>query len=327
MSDKIAEQAAEWLVRLSDAAEAGLREQFQQWQAADPRHAEAVRQMQGLIAQLEEMQPQAATAHAAIKAGIRRGKRPDAVKRSAGALLAVLALALPLWLILQHYPPGYLLADLRTATAEWETSHLPDQSMVTLNGNTAVNIDFTHDARNLSLIQGEILVDVAKDPARPFIVKTAHGSITALSTRFVVSHQYQATRVSMLESSVAVRAGQQPGKPAIVTQGETVTMIRDGVGPVRGIDADSINDAWKLHQLVVQDQSLSEVLTALSRHRRGYLRFDPQQLAQYQVTAVLPLDDTDQALHLLGESFPLRIRSFTPWLVVVDPAPAAVRAR
>jgi transmembrane sensor len=34
---------------------------------------------------------------------------------------------------------------------------------------------------------------------------------------------------------------------------------------------------------------------------------------------VLPLDDTDRALQLLMSSFPeLRIRTLTPWLVLVD---------
>ena len=36
------------------------------------------------------------------------------------------------------------------------------------------------------------------------------------------------------------------------------------------------------------------------------------------VSAVLPLEDTDRALQLLADSFPIRINRITPWLIVVE---------
>ena len=42
--------------------------------------------------------------------------------------------------------------------------------------------------------------------------------------------------------------------------------------------------------------------------------------AGMQVNAVLPLDDPDRALQLLASSFPIRVRTMTPWVVIVDRA-------
>lgn len=320
----VAEQAAEWLMRLEDGADQpDLQAQFQQWQAQDPAHAEAVQQLQGLIHQLEGLRPQSGIAHQALQAGVKPHRKQ--AKRAANMLAALLVFALPVGMLLQHYPLAYWLSDLHTATAEWQSARLPDQSHITLNGHTAVDVDFSGKLRALHLHQGEILVDVAKDAARPFVVNTPQGSVTALGTRFVVSQRGDVTEVAMLESKVRVASGRSSGEAgpvAEIVQGEAIEITPHGLGKAHAIDPVSISDAWRLHQLVVQDQPLPEVLATLARHRKGYLRFDAGSLARYQVTAVLPLDDTDRALALLTESFPLRVKRFTPWLVTVQDAAA-----
>lgn len=315
-----AEQAAEWLMRLEDEAyQPDLQVQFQQWQEQDPAHAEAVQHMQSMIHQLEDLRPQSGIARQAIQAGIKPQRKQS--KRVTNLLAILLVFALPAEMVLQHYPLTYWFSDLHTATAEWQSTRLSDQSHITLNGHTAVDVDFSSHLRVLHLHQGEILVDVAKDADRPFVVETVQGSVTALGTRFVVSQRGDVTEVSMLESRVRVvprKSSDQIAPTADITQGEAIEITPHGLGRVHAVDPASISDAWRLHQLVVQDQPLPDVLATLARHRKGYLRFDTDSLAQYQVTAVLPLDDTDRALALLAESFPVRVKRFTPWIVTVQ---------
>ncbi|HTJ97117.1 MAG TPA: DUF4880 domain-containing protein, partial [Rhodocyclaceae bacterium] len=56
IADKVVQKAAEWIVRLSDDdANASDHEAFLRWQAADPRHAEAVSGMRSLIGELESL--------------------------------------------------------------------------------------------------------------------------------------------------------------------------------------------------------------------------------------------------------------------------------
>ncbi len=316
----VAEEAAEWLLRLEEEpSDAALLEEFQCWQAQDPAHALAVKHMQGLIAQLEGLRPQSGIAHHALEAGITQQHRRKQLKRGVNLIATALVLALPFGMLLQHYPLAYWLSDLRTSTAEWQSAQLPDHSQITLSGHSAVDVDFTAQARTIHLRQGEILIDVAKDATRPFVVNTAHGSVTALGTRFVVSEDGQTTAVAMLESRTKVATMPSTAQQsAVVTQGEAIRITSQGLGQIHVIDPASISDAWRLHQLVVQDQPLSEVLAVLARHRKGYLHFNAEAFAHYQVTAVLPLDDTDKALQLLSESFPVRVKRFTPWIVTVQ---------
>jgi transmembrane sensor len=85
------------------------------------------------------------------------------------------------------------------------------------------------------------------------------------------------------------------------------------------VDVGIFSDAWQRRQWVVDNQSLPEVLDQLARHRPGRILFDRVRMAQFKVSGVLPLDDTDRALQLLVNSFPeLHVRTFTPYLVRVD---------
>jgi transmembrane sensor len=71
-------------------------------------------------------------------------------------------------------------------------------------------------------------------------------------------------------------------------------------------------------QLIVENMPLSKVLTELDQNSRTKIIFKTDQLEKIQVNAVLPLDQTENALKLLNSVFPqLKIYQITPYLTVV----------
>lgn len=328
-TDVAAEQAAHWIVRLSaddpverDMAQAG----FAAWKAADPLHATVAAGMENLLRQLNAVREPAGGDHRPARAALAAiaQKRPRQRLRQLAAASAVAVLVLTGALVISERP-AYLLADLRSPTGQWQTHTLADGSRLTLGSDSAVNVRFNAGERHVELVRGDILVDVAKDAQRPFIVDSKQAAIRALGTRFAVRREDGATTLSMLESKVLA---QVPQHPAVVVQAGQRTRITDnGVGPLTAIDAASVQDAWRARQLVVDDLPLAEVLDELARHRPGQLHYDRAQIAGIRVAAVLPLDDTDKALQLLIDNFPqLRIRMLTRYLVMVD-APASGPAK
>lgn len=326
--DAIAEQAAHWLVLLGadDAFERmQAREGYAAWRAADPRHAAAAADMEALLDRLQGLRGTPGVgpnpARAALDAAHAHARAQRRTRRAGIALALAVLLGAPTWLALHTWPLDVLSADLRTGSGERHTVTLPDGSLLTLDSGSAVDVRFDGRRRAIALLEGDILVSVAKDPAHPFIVETEHGSMRALGTRFTVAHARQATTLAMLESSVAVRS-RTGGADTVVRAGQQVRMSAAGVGPVEKIDAGSVDDAWRQRKVVANDRPLGDVLAQLARHRSGWLRFSEAELAGIRVSAVLPLDDTDGALRLLQANFPqLRVRRLTRWVVTVDLRP------
>ncbi|MBD9416632.1 FecR domain-containing protein [Pseudomonas sp. PDM16] len=313
----IHEQAADWLLRLDEDQPSDTEHaRFEAWCKADPRHAEAVERMRGFVGQLQGLRDQRAPAHAALNAAFASRRLPRG-KRGASALLLALALFLPAALAWRGLETGHLMADLDTAPGQWRSQVLSDQSHITLGGNSALDVRFDTEQRRINLLRGEVLVEVAHDAARPFIVATEQGEIRALGTRFVVRNEGDSTLLLMLESRVAAHGSRNPAITQIQA-GQQARILLDGVEPLPGIDNAMVEDAWRNRQLVIQDQPLALVLDELARQRQGYLHYDAEELADLRISAVLPLDDSERALQLIGEALPIQVRQVTPWLLLVE---------
>ena len=311
----IDEEAAEWILRLHEEGfSEPLRLEFDRWQQQSPKHQAAALRMQHVISRLQALRGQSAPAKAALNAAF-SVKKP--YKYARRALLLAFALALPLTLLMRSHYPEQWMADISTGPNDWKTLRLPDNSTITLSGTSAVNLHFDGTLRRIDLLQGEILIEVAHDNTRPFIVHTEQGSMRALGTRFVVKHLPDTTVLSMLQSRVAAQSADEQ-RTLEVSAGSQALIRRNAVELAGNIDPASINKAWLHHQLVVENQPLPQVLDEISRHRRGHIQFDRAALSDLRVSAVLPLDDTDRALQLVADTLSLTIHTYTPWLTVVS---------
>ncbi|MFJ2981150.1 MULTISPECIES: FecR family protein [unclassified Pseudomonas] len=312
----IEEQAAEWVLRLGEEPlSADEQRELDVWLLADPRHRATLQRMQSVISQLQGLREQRGPAAAALATG-----RPT-VRRTAMARRTLLGLALAGLLFgglrVDGWQPGDWLADLHTAPAQWRSETLEDGSRLTLAGNSSIDVHFTAGERRLRLLRGQVLVDVAHDTARPFVVQTDEGSFRALGTRFVVSQGSGRSELTMLASQVEARSAQAGGY-LVAGPGERAWVERERVGPLPAIDPQRIELAWQRHQLVADGMPLDQVLDALAAQRSGLLRYDRQTLHGITVSAVLPLDDSQRALQLLAEALPIRIKRLGPWWTTVE---------
>lgn len=320
MSDahqQIEEQAAEWLLRLHEGElSEAQRVAFECWKQQGPHYAAAAARMEAVITRMQALRGKKAPARAALSAAFAHHK-PRRGKNALRALLLAGSLALPAAALLLSPYPQQWTADVRNGPGQWQTLQLADGSTLTLNGTSAANLHFDAWQRRIELLQGEILVDVAHDSTRAFIVQTPQGTLRALGTRFVVKREGDVTVLSMLQSRVAAQSANAQ-QTLEVDAGSQARMSSNSVRLAGTIDPASINEAWRRHQLVVENRPLPDVLDEIARHRSGHLQFDRAALQSLRVSAVIPLDDSDHALQLLAQTLPIKVRSFTPWLIVVD---------
>jgi transmembrane sensor len=123
-------------------------------------------------------------------------------KGVAAAGAATLLLVVPLgWMAVDHYlNPSHI----QTAVGEQRSIALADGSLVQLNTNSELRIELKDNERRIVLERGEARFTVAKDPKRPFVVKTPQATVRALGTVFNVQIAAQGTDVAVLEGHVEV---------------------------------------------------------------------------------------------------------------------------
>jgi len=324
-SRKAIEQAAAWHARLAgdDVTEA-VQRAFEHWRRGDPEHDRAWRRIEALWGQLAAAAVPGA--HGAVEEAWRResqARRRRLRHGSVGLLLAVALVPLA-WLAGGLPSPAHLTADHYTAVGERAVVTLRDGSRLILGTGTALDVAFSEEQRRIRLHAGEIDATVADAPGRPFIVTTAEGHARALGTRFQVrrdqSTEEPLTRVTVRESTVKLCPALDPAAVCRRLGGGQQART-DGRRVTRPVAVNARAAAgWTRGSLVIDDRPIVEVLTELDRHRPGRVFHDRRALADIRVSGVLPLDDTDHALRALAAGHPIRVQTFSPWLVVVTRA-------
>jgi transmembrane sensor len=309
--ETLVDEAAQWMALLqSGDVSLGERAAFDAWRTADPRHQQIIEQMGGGLKLLRNPSlsglPRNSLLHSL--------NAPSSRRRFISGSLSVLGVAVLAGLLGRRY--GWLpeAGELSTGTGERRDFTLQDGSALTLNARSRVVPLFDSTQRLLALRSGELLVNVAKDPSRPFVVETEHGRMRALGTKFLVQQGDDSTRLVMLHSQVEVlTAG---GARQVVGAGESLTFNAAGVLSMersRGYEG-----AWTQGRLEVRDRPLSEVIDSLRRYRRGILHVSPE-VADLRLSGLYPLDDSDRTLQLLERSLPIRVTWHNPYWVSIAP--------
>nr|WP_246883246.1 FecR domain-containing protein [Pseudomonas protegens] len=295
--------------------------QLAQWQAADPRHPQALvfaRQTWEALGELRLDPELAATAPprrqaARPAATIPRPRRRRRLVRAASVAMLVLAVALG-WL---QGPQAllYLQADYLTGKGEVRTVQLADGSQVELDSGSAIRLDYSGDKRQVQLLAGSAVFDVAPmagEEKRPFIVQSAGGQTRALGTRFVVGRESaQQAWVGVLQHSVAVSLdapAQRGASERVLQEGQSVRYDpQSGVVALDGLDLQRAT-SWRRGVLVFDRQPLGLVVERLNRYRPGRVVLTNSALAQRQVSGVFRLDMLDAALVTLTQE--LQVQRF-----------------
>ncbi|MFC6052500.1 iron ABC transporter permease [Acinetobacter sp. Ac_877] len=324
------QEAAEWLVLLSSddldiQQEAQLK--FNEWKLKSKDHLKIGTDIEHCLNSIQKLgstTQHKKIAKTALNAGLNSGKQYKHIL-STTALACVFFIACYGYMQFTDTSIGYLTADIKSNSNAWTTTTLKDGSQLILRGKSAVNITFNQEQRSIELVQGQMYVDVAKDKTRPFIVETSHGSITALGTAFSVAYSPSSTELKMLHSKVRVESlplhkeMNRHLNSTVVRSGQGVEMNQQGIQAIQEINVYNETQKWKKHKLLVENLSLSKVLKELDQNYQGKIIFNKQELENIKVSAVLPLDQTQDALQLLNTVFPnLAIKKITPYLIVIS---------
>lgn len=311
IAEPVVEQASHWLMlhwqgSLDDQQQAA----FDAWLADDAEHRRA-------WSRLGRLQQELTKVPAATSLNVLR-QQPELRRRHTLKLLSTLLLIGGGGAIAHRTLPWReAMADLRSGVGETLQRTLADGSQLRLNTDTAVDIRFNDRERRIRLLRGEVLLDSGHDPAfvhAPLIVETEAGEVQALGTRFSVQTQAGGSSVQLYDGALEIRP--REGSAVQLKAGQSLWFNARRNGPPGKADLNAI--AWSEGRLVAEQMSLGRFIAELSRYRPGVLRCDPA-VANYPLSGVFPLADTDRILQALEQTLPVRVQRITRYWVSVLP--------
>lgn len=340
----IEEEAGAWLIKLdgdcapSDEELASLRE----WLERSPVHREQLGELAGFWGKMNVL------TELAVPLGHPEGHSNQGFVNSprrvipgfarAGFVTAIIVVVIGIGIgivsTIGSRPDPFLSGNglYATAVGQQQSTTLADGSVVFLNTNSQIKVDYDNEYRDIRLLQGEAHFTVVKNRARPFRVFAGTGRVQAVGTAFSVYLKDNAIDVTVTEGKVAfatvkgpsttrtVQQGAPPGTDqssgsnAIVESGfgennviETLGTIKAGESATfqNAVDADTVGTINAIESVAAQ-----KMATRLS-WRDGMLTFtgDPLEVVVDEIsrytTVSIEFSDPAVGATRIGGRFPI----------------------
>lgn len=305
------DQAIEWLVKLRfDNPNPATEQQFQQWLAHHPHNAQAWQRVSTLSDELAGL-PSDLSRRTLDGRQRQRINRRDHLK-----LLAVLAIGGSAgWAARDPLGLPALMADNSTGTGERRRLQGSDGSQIQLNTASAIDLHYSAELRELTLLRGE--VSLASNPGdnRPFLITTRVGALATRDGQLLLRENDQGLLLAVRRGKVTLFPTSP--SPRVVQAGEVLQVSPHGAHALASLHADPWG--WTDGVLSVQQMPLGEFCAELARYRPGLLRC-AGDVAALKVSGTYQLNDTEQILQLLTRSLPVRVDYRTRYWVSVGAA-------
>lgn len=307
----IMDQALEWVVRLEEASPQE-REAFIHWIDANPEHATAFEQAESAW-HSELIGVAAARVEKRLGAPAVIPRRTARKPRGYGWAAAAASVLLAVLLVWQGDLRVRLQADYLTNRGEQQQLPLEDGSEVLLGSDSALAMDFLPQARKARLLRGDAYFDVARDPARPFLIAAGTARIKVVGTAFSVRYRDERVRVSVSHGLVEV--SDVEGTSLRLAAGQEVEMIDGHLRPLRSMDADQAL-AWTKGRMVFENRPLGDIVAELRHHYSGWIVIGDAQLSTQAITGNYRLDTPQNTLHALAELTDARVSQWPGVLIL-----------
>ena len=317
--------AADWLVRLQ-STEISLEETlaWQAWIHENPANAEAFARIEEISQALRDLPAPAALPAALLARDRYDASIPIAQWRPRGAAwrrpwatlgiaasLAVFALAFAFWKM-----PAAATNAFETEIGENRSVTLADGSIISLGGDTRIEVALTDNVRAIELTKGEALFKVAKDAARPFKVRAGDATIVAVGTEFNVERDSDRAVVSVTEGRVVVNPvvgllpvsllqGFKPKLRSVrVSAGQQTTAGSAGIEEPTKMEDPATG--WQIGHLAFRLQPLRYVLEDVNRYAHKPIVLETESMGTLVITGTVERENIGGWVKSLEHAFDLQ---------------------
>lgn len=310
-TDRPLQEAARWHARLQAGdCTAQERAAFEFWRNQHPVNASAYERAQQVAANIDQLM----MADPRMQALAVRAFKSTAEKRTTlrwtvpAALAAGLALAVVAIQFSTHLLSPAITAVAYDTAADRRTITLDDGSRVEMDVATRIEVRMSDARREIQLLEGRALFDVAHDASRPFAVTAAGARTTALGTKFQVQSEHGRVFVTLAEGSVAVDdVTAESGWREKLVPGEQLSidaLKRDA--NKHTVDLQYAT-SWSRGRHVFRGTPLAEAIEEINHYAVRKVRLGDPSLAGLPVGGNFLTGDSELIVEALASVLPVRV--------------------
>ncbi len=331
-------EACGWVAQLETGNMS--REDFtalKEWMGRSPQHINEIHKMALLSDDMNVLIEMADSINAAAK------KNSSAVSQSSGGFAVKWYSAFTACVLVLFAGVSYFLVDssqdpkapliLATDIGGFEEITLADNSIVKLNTNSQIEVDFDKSQRRIRLLKGEAIFKVAHNPARPFIVYVDDKFVKAVGTAFAVRWTDGDLSVTVSEGRVAfapvvvkpyqnlageveqvkthqVLANINAKKPLFLDSGQKLVLSKS-VEPtlVAAVTARELKSemSWQDGILDFSPQPLIEIIDEINRYTNVRIEITDPNLSQLKFGGIFRTGETKALFDALELAFDVEV--------------------
>lgn len=207
-----------------------------------------------------------------------------------------------------------------TSKGEQQVHSFEDGSVITLNTDSHIEVDFTAEQRDVRLLKGEALFSVAHDKERPFLVFANDGIVRAVGTEFSVHLTKDAIDVLVSEGSVELstlkptlptldttKSSSGNAKVAslgIIKAGHTAR-VRESKASISLVSEDAIDAklSWRAGWLDLNGKPLEQAIAEFTRYTDLNIIISDPEIKDRRLGGTVRTGEPDQLFKALKSQF------------------------
>ncbi|MEI3802499.1 MULTISPECIES: FecR family protein [unclassified Chitinophaga] len=202
---------------------------------------------------------------------------------------------------------------------------LPDETVVTLNGNSAIHYARTWKSEKPREIwmQGEAFFEVKHvalknrlQQSDSFLVHVSNLELKVLGTKFNVRNRRSITEISLLEGSLRIEKNGTGAFVQMLKPGDAFMYDSSKQVLTAMNRKPQANKAWTNNEMDLDGYTLSEILNVLEDTYGYEISLQAPELAQKKLSGTVPAANADDILFVIRKVFNLKIDQKANHLII-----------
>lgn len=208
-------------------------------------------------------------------------------------------------------PEALYTKEFNTKNKVLSNIKLPDNSIISLDSNTILNIKYYEKTREVELIKGKAFFSVKSNRQRPFLINANHTNVEVIGTRFEVVNKNNLVDVNVEEGRVKVakifNESKKPRILALLEKGQKVSINKYGeIDKLQDISIRNIA-LWEKGKLIFKQDNLKDVMKEFSKYLDIKVEFETKLSSSYLITGEFEPNKFDNLLKSLPLIHPILI--------------------